>query len=603
MIKPPCQRRSIFPVICAVLFAFVRCAHAANPETDEYNMKLARERATATATATATDSRTNPNIIIILADDVGTGDIPVYWNSSAVDMPNIKRLAEMGVTFKDAHASSICAPSRYMLLSGNYPHRGSHPNGSWGLNENRNQFRPSQKSIAEVLRDKAGYHTAMFGKWHLGAKAPPNGIDMYMSNGAANKNGSKFILTNEDINWNMPLIDGPQDIGFTKSYMTTGGIQSPPYSFFRDGRLTSAPSDITYWEEGRHAMPSGESVIGKTHSGQGDKTWDSAAYNMILVNETIAFIDNHLIQQEQEKETLLSSSSSPTPFFAYVALGSVHVPHSPPDRYLDDSPIKDVYPARHLDMLYEMDKVVGSLVSHIEDRNIANNTLIIFASDNGGLRARHSYKTTRHRTGGPLRGEKRSIYEGGHRVPLIMRYDNYLPLNQKRKKMVGLNDVYATICDIVGVDIPRGSAQDSISFKDYAESSENKSSTRTKFASWTYGNMMIKHEAIRYGSMKLIHNAFTDTFELYDLASDLSEEHDLSMNETYSTKMATMYRRLKAMGPCPNDQGGKFSIEGLKNKKGCGWFKEKTKRCRMHIEGELNCASVCGRFDLYCNHE
>ena len=94
-----------------------------------------------------------PNILLILADDVGTGDIPVYWNSSLVDMPHLDRLASMGVTFKDAHSTPLCAPSRYMLLSGNYAHRGARPNGMWGFWRNSNQFRKYEKSIADVLRD------------------------------------------------------------------------------------------------------------------------------------------------------------------------------------------------------------------------------------------------------------------------------------------------------------------------------------------------------------------------------------------------------------------------------------------------------------------
>ncbi len=105
-----------------------------------------------------------PNIMVILADDVGTGDIPVYWDSSLVKMPNIDRLARMGVTFRDAHSTPLCAPSRYMFLSGNYQHRGRHYNGRWNLGYLNNQFQSHQKSIAEVLRDQAGYHTAIFGK-------------------------------------------------------------------------------------------------------------------------------------------------------------------------------------------------------------------------------------------------------------------------------------------------------------------------------------------------------------------------------------------------------------------------------------------------------
>ncbi len=111
-----------------------------------------------------TSKRKRPNILIILADDVGTGDIPGYWDSSQVNMPNIGKLSRQGVTFKDAHSSPLCSPSRYMLLSGNYQHRGTNAGGTWYIKGDKNQFQSGQKSIADVLRDEAGYHTAMFGK-------------------------------------------------------------------------------------------------------------------------------------------------------------------------------------------------------------------------------------------------------------------------------------------------------------------------------------------------------------------------------------------------------------------------------------------------------
>ena len=115
---------------------------------------------------TETGGSKKPNIVIILADDVGTGDIPFYWkgmNSSKVKMPNLQKLAEKGVLFKDAHSSPLCAPSRYMLLSGNYPHRGTHRYGTWNVQPDTNQFTANQKSIAETLQG-AGYHTGIFGQ-------------------------------------------------------------------------------------------------------------------------------------------------------------------------------------------------------------------------------------------------------------------------------------------------------------------------------------------------------------------------------------------------------------------------------------------------------
>jgi arylsulfatase A-like enzyme len=409
-----------------------------------------------------TSVKERPNILIILGDDVGTGDIPVYWDSSLVSMPNIDKLASNGLTFKDAHSSPACAPSRYMLLSGNYAHRGRMAKGTYRFEGNGNQFYEGQKSIAEVLRDEAGYNTAMFGKWHLGVGIPRVG-----------RMNRTHILSHPGHDWSLPLIQGPQDIGFNSSLITPGGIQSYPYSFFRDGYLSTDISDVKFWEPGTYAMPYGDSIIYRV-AGEGDKNWDSTAYNMILVNETTKFIDDHL-------DNRLNADD---PFFTYVALGSVHAPHSPPNHYINGEPVADGHQTRHLDMLKEMDMVVGSLISALEDRNLAEDTIIIFTSDNGGLS--DSEKSTTHRSSGKLRAHKGTIYEGGHRVPLIMQYLGQFPAGEERNHPVGLNDIYATICDLVGIDIPHLSAQDSISFANYTYSENITDGLRQELATWNY---------------------------------------------------------------------------------------------------------------------
>ena len=337
----------------------------------------------------ANDNLKKPNIVIIMADDVGTGDIPFYWNSSLVEMPNIKNLSAKGVTFTDAHSTPLCSPSRYMLLSGNYAHRGVYPRGSWNLNrQGNNQFLGSQKSIAEVLREEANYATAMFGKWHMGAGVPRNG-----------KLNKTHVLTAAEHDWSQPLIDGPQDIGFDASVITVYGIQKHPYAWFNNGYLDSDSSDAAFWEVGNYSMPHGTSIVQKNKSGEGEKDWDSSAYNMIVVNETQSFIEDHL------------RNNGDAPFFAYVALGTAHEPHSPPDEYLDGTKVADVYQTRHMDMLLEMDKAVGTIVDLIETKNLAEDTIIIFTSDNGGLGPRKGTDPALgHHSSGPLRGSKGELW-------------------------------------------------------------------------------------------------------------------------------------------------------------------------------------------------
>jgi arylsulfatase A-like enzyme len=522
-----------------------------------------------------------PNIVIIMADDVGTGDVPFFWpslDSSKVLMPNLQKLADKGVLFEDAHSSPKCAPSRYMLLSGNYPHRGTLQYGVWNVDADTNQFTANQKSIAETLQG-AGYHTGMFGKWHLGGKVPPNGIKTV-------DKSLTYLITADGHDWSLPLIEGPGDIGFDESYVTLGGIQSPPYSFFRNDMLDTNPNDAKYWAGGPHQTSRGTSVIPKKKPGEGDPSWDCSAYDMVLVNETSKFIDTHL------------ASGSEKPFFAYVALGAVHDPQSPADKYLDGSPILNVYETRHLDMLGAMDKAVGSVVSMIEDKGLSEETIIIFTSDNGGLNKRSA--KTGHLVSGPLRGAKASIWEGGHRVPLIIRYDNKFPPGKRRKRMVGLNDIYATICELVGVDVPQGSAQDSVSFASYIKSSKNKTGLRTYLGSWQL-NRRWQH-AIRRRNLKVVHYPHNNTFMAFNLKRDISETINIIDKPWVAKKIQAMYEKLMEIGPCPeNDRSDSFRVSGLGEDQNCEWFRQDTNRCALHFEGELSCPSICRRFFEKCS--
>ena len=517
-----------------------------------------------------------PNILLIFADDVGTEDVPGYWDTNIVQMPNIKKLQSMGVTFIDAHSSPLCSPSRYSLLSGNYPHRGSTVQSTWNFWDGQNQFEPNQKSIAEVLKG-ANYRTWMAGKWHLGLETP-----------SGNFHGT-HILSKTGANWTNPVRDGPNDIGFDESFYTSGGIQEGPYAFFRNGVLVTQPSNVIFWPEGEYEMERGLSAI--PSGGEGDKDWDSTAYNMIIVNETKAFLDNH------------NATGGDDPFFAYVALGAVHKPHSPPDHYMDGTPVAGEYSSPHFDLLLEMDKVVGTLVADIEDRGLLDDTIIIFASDNGGLNVLDVPRV--------LRGHKGNIYEGGHRIPMTFRYDGHYPKGEIRTShFVGLNDMFATLAEIAEAPVPERSAQDSVSFAKYIESEENTGGLREYLGVWSYGKIekkqQLKAESLRFKNLKLIQHYNPSRWtELYDLDNDLGETTSLSNNEEYQTILRVMRDKLNRLGPCPRDDPEPFYLSSGFHKGRrtmCNWFENDTSRCSDHFEGEIHCNSICGRFQTHCEH-
>lgn len=264
----------------------------------------------------------------------------------------------------------------------------------------------------------------------------------------------------------------------------------------------------------------------------------------------------------------------------------MHIPHTPPDYYLDGSKIAGQHETRHMDMLAEMDKVVGSLVNILEEQNLIEDTIILFASDNGGL----------ENSSGPLRGWKGSIYEGGHRIPMILRWDNgKIPKSESRDRVVGLNDVYATLCDFAGIKIPHSQAYDSVSFADYTLDESNVDNLRTLLGTWDYhGEKRLKHSAIRAGDLKLIYNHTEGIPYLFNLTDNLNETDDIASENPRIVKQ--LLKKLKRISPC-YDESGKFKVFLRLNKlrfKPCAWFKRKPeKRCRKYPEGRLHCGESC----------
>jgi arylsulfatase A-like enzyme len=265
---------------------------------------------------------------------------------------------------------------------------------------------------------------------------------------------------------------------------------------------------------------------------------------------------------------------------------------------LDGTPVAGEYENEHLDLLFEMDKVIGSLVSALEDKGLVNDTIIIFSSDNGGLNT--DYPGNR-----VLRGFKGQIYEGGHRVPLVMRYDGVFPKNETRSNhFVGLNDLYATLAEFVGVDIPWRSAQDSVSFAKYIQSEDNVQDLRQYLGTWAYNKGVIIGEAIRRGDFKLVRNFETGQDELYDLKNDIGERKNILQKPQYSAMVEDMYQVLNRIGPCPDEVTGDVVLN-VGKKKGmvvkCDWFQEKKNRCRRQPIGEIICSSICVRHKRLCS--
>lgn len=367
-----------------------------------------------------------PNIVILYADDMGYGDLGVQNPESKIPTPNLDRLAAEGLRFTDAHSSSgICTPSRYALLTGRHHWRKFH-----GI---VNAFGPSvfaadRLTLPEMLRARE-YRTACIGKWHLGwdwaaLRRPDAEAD------------PRAGYAPDAFDWDKPIPDGPLAHGFDH-YFGDDVPNFPPYGWIRDDRLVDAPTlplQVTPEpDEGSAECRPGPMVAG----------WRLDAVMPRLMREAVAWIDGRKGRSE--------------PFFLYLPFTSPHAPIVPAPEFRGRSGA-----GPYGDYVAQTDAAVGAVLAALERNRFTDRTLVLFTSDNGP--EHYAYERTRryeHRSTGPLRGLKRDLWEGGHRVPFIVRWPGKVVSGGVCPALVGQVDWMATVAAIVDFPLPVDAAEDS----------------------------------------------------------------------------------------------------------------------------------------------
>jgi len=357
-----------------------------------------------------------PNVIFIFADDVGYGDVGCY-GATKVATPNIDKLAAEGRKFSDAHsASAVCTPSRYGLLTGEYPMRAYNGKGSWGpLNTQSKLIISKDTPTLGKVFQKSGYVTSCFGKWHLGF-------------GDKDKN-----------DWKMPLKSGPNDVGFdyywglplvnsgspyvlVENDMIVGYEADDPLVF---GKKPASPTD-TFPEEASVKSANKYGGALKAHSLYKDEQMAA-----MMVEKSIKWLD-----ENKEK-----------PFFMYFATTHIHHPFTPGPEFKGSSQA-----GLYGDYIQELDWMVGELDNFLEKNNLSDNTLIIFTSDNGGmmnLGGRNAVKAG-HKINGDLLGFKFGAWEGGHRVPFIAKWPGMIEKGTESHQLISMVDMLATFSELTG---------------------------------------------------------------------------------------------------------------------------------------------------------
>ena len=482
------------------------------------------------------------NILFILADDLGYGDLSSY-GATAIQTPNIDRLAKEGVLFSDAHApSSVCTPTRYGFLTGRYCWR------TWLKRSALSSDAPmlieeDRPTVASVLRS-AGYYTAHIGKWHLGFGRE----DDYAMNREGLGEPNSWRSRKGGPDWNGELKPGPLEVGFDYFFGIPIVNSYPPYVFVENHRVAGLdPDDPIGRMESRY--------LGEMEGGKAAR-WNDNELALDLTEKTVSLLENLVKQQ---------------PFFLYYAPHQPHRPFTPNFRFKGGSPF-GVYG----DFIEELDWSVGEVLEALDRLGLTKNTLVIFSSDNGGLTdpassnaqrgagygdgaSRPAAPKVKHQANGPiLRGGKGDIWEGGHRVPFLARWPGKIRPGTRSEETISLTDMLASFAAVAGTEPPPQAGPDSFNVLPVLVGRKLDDSARRPRVMQSGGISGML--SIRQGPWKLIDGQGGGGYrdgkskpgeppQLYNLARDLGENTDVYLQHPeIANRLRQLLHKIKTEG-------------------------------------------------------
>ena len=372
----------------------------------------------------------SPNVVLIFADDLGYGDVGCY-GATKVKTPHIDELAKQGRRFTDAHtASAVCTPSRYALLTGEYPVRGNGGKGVWGPSPVTSGLiiDTDKFTLADVFKRK-GYATAVLGKWHLGFGVGKN-------------------------DWKEPLRPGPQDLGFDYYFGLPVVNSAPPYVYVENDHVVGGdPADPLVY-------------VGRNAKGATPITPIPPEASQRTANMFRGAVEAHKLYNDYTVGTVLAgkavdwiTDNKQRPFFLYLATTHIHHPFTPGKKFQGSSDAE-----LYGDFIQELDWMVGQVTQCLEKQGLSDNTLVIFTSDNGGmmnLGGRNAVKAG-HKMNGDLLGFKFGVWEGGHRVPFIAKWPGKIEGGSESDQLICNVDMLATCMALTGQNPETVQGKDSI---------------------------------------------------------------------------------------------------------------------------------------------
>ncbi|MCH2182904.1 MAG: arylsulfatase [Mariniblastus sp.] len=455
-----------------------------------------------------------PNIVVILCDDLGYGDVQPLNPDSKIATPTFSGLARQGMTFTDAHSpSGVCTPTRYGLVCGRYCWRSRLKRGVLG-GYSRPLLESDQQTIASVMKS-AGYQTACVGKWHLGLgwqwkEAEPENINHF---GIAGEPKS--------VDYSKPLTDTPISHGFDWSYIIPASLDMSPYVYIENDRVTKPVDQVIEGSPFPKFYRKGE--LAKDFS-----IIDSLDH---LSQKAADYIEEHAGDKQ--------------PYFLYVPLPAPHKPVIPTASYQGQSGL-----GPYGDFIMQVDAAIGKIVRAVDDSGQSDNTLVMVTSDNGSFMYRsdeadfvdhvtdekvQTYRSDHHTSNGPLRGTKADVWEGGHRVPFLVRWPAQVKAGTRCDATICLVDLLATCAEIGQAPYDQKQSEDSFSLLPNLKNADH-SSTRPPVIHHSAGGMF----AIRQGKWKLVlgngsggrqaprGKPFAEPYHLYDLSQDLAEQNNVA---------------------------------------------------------------------------